>query len=105
MKLTKETLKQLIKEELSEMMGNPMPDVYYDEQTEMMAQKIMAMNSYRNGPGDGNVRMELADIGLETDDQIEDARNKLLGGRGDTPEAIARFLTDVLSPMSHRHSY
>ena len=103
MKLTKETLKQLIKEELSEMMGNP-DDVYYDEQTEMMAQLIMGLESY-GSPGDGRVRMELASIGLETDDQIEDARNKLLGGRGKTPEAIAKFLTDVLSPVAPRHSY
>jgi|TARA_R110002124_G_scaffold45862_1_gene138221 hypothetical protein len=104
MKLTTKRLKQLIKEELSEMMGNPMPDQYYDEDTKMMAQKIMAMDSY-GSPGDGRVRMELADIGLNTDRDIEDARNKLLGGRGETPDAIAKFLTDVLSPMSRRHSY
>jgi len=104
MKLTTQTLKQLIKEELSEMMGNPMPDQYYDEDTKMMAQKIMAMDSY-GSPGDGRVRMELASIGLETDGDIEDARNKLLGGRGETPDAIAKFLTDVLSPESRRHSY
>ena len=84
-------------------MGNP-DDVYYDEQTEMMANRIMAMNSYRSA-GDGNVRNDLAAIGLVTDDQIEDMRNKLLGGRGATPDEIAKFLTNVLSPMAHRHSY
>lgn len=104
MKLTTKRLKQLIKEELSEMMGNPMPDQYYDEQTEMMAQKIMAMDSY-GSPGDGRVRMELAAIGLDTKDKIENLKNKLLSGRGETPDTIAKFLTDVLSPMSRRHSY
>ena len=39
------------------------------------------------------------------DVKIENLKNKLLSGRGQTPDTIAKFLTDVLSPMSRRHSY
>ena len=102
MKLTKETLKQLIKEELEEMMhGKAMSR---QEKLEKIVSLIMnddiGLVDYPGSP-DARQRLEYygrqAGFDLDLDEDIEDLRNSLIMSDGENFDRVAKFLTLVIS--------
>ena len=102
MKLTKETLKQLIKEELEEMMhGKAMSR---QEKLEKIVSLIMnddiGLVDYPGSP-DARQRLEYyggkAGFNLDLDEDIEDLRHSLIMSDGENFDRVAKFLTLVIS--------
>ena len=102
MKLTKETLKQLIKEQLEEMMHNKR--MSRQEKLQKIVHLIMnddiGLVDYPGSP-DARQRLEYygrqAGFDLDLDDQIEDLRNSLLMSDGENFDRVAKFLSLVIS--------
>ena len=99
MKLTKETLKRLIKEQLKEMMHDNMSR---QERLEKIVELIMndeiGLVDYPGSP-DARRRLEYygrqAGFNLDLDDDIEQLRNSLIMSKGENFDKVARFLSLV----------
>ena len=101
MKITKETLKQLIKEELSEMM-NPQ-GMSKQQKLEKIVDLIMTDDiRLVDYPGSPDVRQRLkvygSEVGMELDsiDNLEDFRNSLIMSSGKNFDKVVKFLTLVI---------
>ena len=101
MKLTKEAIKRLIKEELEEMMhGNMSRQQRLEKIVELIMNDDIGLVDY---PGSPDARQRLryygrqAGFDLELDDDIEQLKNSLIMSRGENFDRVARFLQLVVS--------
>ncbi len=101
MKLTKEVIKQLIKEELEEMMhGNISRQQRLEKIVELIMNDDIGLVNYPGSP-DARRRLEYygrqAGFNLDLDDDIEQLKNSLIMSRGENFDKVARFLQLVVS--------
>jgi len=101
MKLTKEAIKRLVKEELEEMMhGNMSRQQRLEKIVELIMNDDIGLVDY---PGSPDARQRLryygrqAGFDLELDDDIEQLKNSLIMSRGENFDRVARFLQLVVS--------
>ena len=103
MKLTTQTLKQLIKEELSEMMGNPMSNKEESPQQKQINLNMKDENGLVGYPGSPDARQRLSGYGrevgipLDTIGNLEDFRNRLIMSNAENSDMVSKILGQVIS--------